>query len=98
MRARGRRNYTPTASLFEFVRIHMNFIKFFSNLRNFFLILKKRSKVTKFGYVFAKRLGTTRKNFPNHRSKRFANKTPTFFDKRGFQKLEKNLKKSYVLE
>ena len=92
----------------------------------FFLVLKKRSKVTKFGYVFAKRLYALHsracetlwsareivsvalsverethweyvshclKKFLDNRSKRFANTTQTFFDKRGFQKLGKN---SYV--
>ena len=47
----------------------------------------------KFGYVFAKRLGTTLKKFLYNRSKRFANTTQTFFHKRGSQKLEENLKK-----
>ena len=47
----------------------------------------------KFGYVFAKRLGTTLKKFLYNRSKRFANMTQTFFHKRGSQKLEENLKK-----
>ena len=53
----------------------MNFFRFFSNFRNFCLALKKRSKVTKFEYVFAKRLGTTLKKFLDNRSKRFANTT-----------------------
>ena len=48
----------------------------------------------KFGYVLAKRLGITLKKFLDNRSKRFANTSQTFFDKRGFQKLDKNLKKS----
>ena len=46
----------------------------------------------KFGYIFAKRLRTTLEKFLDSRSKRFANTTQTFFDKRSFQKLEKNLK------
>ena len=45
----------------------------------------------KFGYIFAKRLRTTLEKFLDSRSKRFANTTQTFFDKRSFQKLEKNL-------
>ena len=67
----------------------MNFSRFFSNLRIFFLVLKKRSKFTKFRYVSAKRLRTTFKKFLDNRSKRFANTTQAFFEKRGFQKLEK---------
>ena len=47
----------------------------------------------KFRYVFAKKLRTTLKNFLDNQSKRFANTTQTYFDKRSFQKLEKNLKK-----
>ena len=74
-------------------RIHMNFLAFFSNLRNFLLVLKERSKDTKFGYVFAKRLRTTLKKFLDNLSERFANTTQTFFEKWDFQKLEKNLKK-----
>ena len=38
-----------------FLRVHVNFFRFFSNIQNFFLVLKKRSKVKKFGYVFAKK-------------------------------------------
>ena len=34
------------------------FLQIFSNLPNFLLVLKKRLKVTKFGYVFANRLCT----------------------------------------
>ena len=56
----------------------------------FFRFLKKRSKGTKFGYVFAKRLRTTLNKFlDNNRSKRFTNTTQIFFDKQSFQKLEK---------
>ena len=47
----------------------------------------------KYGYVFAKRLRSTLNKFLDNRSKRFANTTRIFFDKRGFQKLEKNLDK-----
>ena len=66
----------------------------FHNLRNFFsLVLKKQSIVTKFGYFFAKRLRTTLRMFLDNRSKRFANTSQNFFDKRGFQKLDKNQKK-----
>ena len=43
----------------------------------------------KFRHVFAKRLRTTLMKFLDYRSKRFPNKTQTFFDKRRFQKLEK---------
>ena len=50
----------------------------------------------KFGYVFAKRLRTILEKFLDNRSKLFANTTQTFFDKRSFRKLEKNLKNSYV--
>ena len=71
----------------------MNFSRFFFNLRNFFLVLKKRSIVTKFGYVFAKRLRNILKKFLDNRSKRFGNTTQTFFDKKGFEKIENNLKK-----
>ena len=67
----------------------MNFFRFFSNLRNFLLVLTKRSKVTKFGYDFATRLRTALKKSLNNRLKRFANSTQKFVDKRSFQKLEK---------
>ena len=84
---------------FFLAKIHLSicpntyeFFRFFSNLR-FFFISKKRSKVTKFGFVFPKNLRTTLKKFLNNQSKRLATTTQTFFDKRGFQKLEKNLKK-----
>ena len=60
------------------------FFHIFFNLRNFFLVSKKRSEVTKFGNVLAKRLGTTLKEFLDNRSKRFANTSQTFFDKQGF--------------
>ena len=50
----------------------------------------------KFGYVFAKILRTTLKKFLGNRSKRFANTTRRFYDKRNFQKLEKNLKKIHT--
>ena len=76
--------------------ISPNAYEFFSDfflILDFFLVLKKRSKVQKFGYVFAKRLHSTLKKFLVTRLKRFTNTTQTFFDKRGFQKLEKNLKK-----
>ena len=76
----------------------MNFFRFFSNLRIFFIVLKKRSKVTKFGYVFAKRFRTILKKFLDNRSKRFANTDQTFFDKRGFQILLKNLKKFICID
>ena len=80
----------------QFGRIHMNFIRFFSNLRIFFLVLKKRLNVTKYACIFAKRLHTTLKKFLDNRSRRFANTTQIFFDKRGFQKLEKNWKSLFV--
>ena len=53
----------------------------------FFVDLKKRWKVTNVGYVFVERLRITPKKFLDNWSKRFANTTQTFFDKRGFQKL-----------
>ena len=93
MRARGGRNCTPTSSLLEFVRILMNFFRFFLIFEIFFLVLKKQSKVMKFGYVLAKRLGSTLMKFLDNRSKRFANTSQTFFDKQGFQKLDENLNK-----
>ena len=74
----------------------INFFIFFSNLRNFFLVLKERSKVTKLEYVFTRRLHTTLKKILDNWSKQFANPTQTFFDKRGFQKLEKNLRKIHM--
>ena len=77
MRARGGRREEG---------ILMNFFRFFLIFEIFFLVLRKRSKVTEFGYVFVKRLGTTLKKFLDNRSKRFANTSQTFFDKRGFQK------------
>ena len=43
----------------------------------------------KFGYIFAKKLRTMLKKFLDNPSKRLANITQTFFDKPGFQKLEK---------
>ena len=52
----------------------MNFFRFFSNLRNFFFVLKKGSEVTKFGYSFAKPYDLLKND------SQFA---------RGFQKLEK---------
>ena len=45
-----------------------------------------------FRYVFAKRLRTTLEKFLNIRSTRFANTSQKFFNKRNFQKLDKNLK------
>ena len=51
----------------------------------FFLVSKTQSKVTKIEYILAKRLDTTLKKFLHNRSKRFANTSQTFFDKRGFQ-------------
>ena len=74
----------------EYISIFSDFSLIFEI---FFLILKNWLKVTKFGYIFTKRLRTILKKFLGNRSKRFANTTQTFFDKRGFQKLEKNLKK-----
>ena len=43
--------------------------------------------------VFAKILRTSLKKFLDNRSKRLANTIEIYFDKRSFQKLEKNLKK-----
>ena len=43
--------------------------------------------------VFAKKIRIALVKFLDNRSKRFAKTTQTFFDKRGFHKLEKNLKK-----
>ena len=40
-----------------------------------------------------KKIHTILKKLLDNRWKRFANTTQKFFDKRGFQKLEKNLKK-----
>ena len=69
--------------------IHTNFFIFFSNLIFFFFSDQKSRNWD----VFAKRLGTKLKKFLDNRSKRFANKTQIFLDKRDLQKLEKNLKK-----
>ena len=74
--------------------IYRFFSDFFLILEIFFLVLKKRSKVTKFGHAFEKRLRTILKKFLDNWSKRFENTTPTFFDKRNFQNLKKNLKKN----
>ena len=71
---------------------------FFYSSKFFFLVLIKRSKDTKFRHVFEKRLRATLKKYLDNRSKRFANTTQTFFDKRGFQKLEKNLKKFICIQ
>ena len=68
----------------------MNFCRFFAK---FSVLVLKNDEVTKFRTVFAKRLSTALKKFLDNRSKRFANTTQTFFNKRGFQKLEKNLNK-----
>ena len=62
------------------------FSGFFSNFRISFYFLKKRSKVTKFGDVFLKRLDNTLKKFLCNRSQRYANTTQTFLDKRNFRK------------
>ena len=59
----------------------MNFFRFVSNLRIFFLIFEKTIKSQK-----------TPKKFLDNRLKQFANITHTFFDERGFQRIEKNLK------
>ena len=75
----------------------MNFFRFFLIFEMFFLVLKKRSKFTKFGHVFAKRLRMTLKKSLDNLSKRFANTTQTFFDNRGCQKFKKNLKKSKII-
>ena len=50
----------------------------------------------KFGCVFTKRLRTSLKKFLHNQSKRFANTTQTFFDKWGFQKLEKKSEKIHM--
>ena len=47
----------------------------------------------KLTYVFVKRLRTALKKFLGNRSKRFANTTQRFFDKRDFGKLEKKSEK-----
>ena len=65
------------------------FFQIFFNFRNFVFSFEK----TKFGYIFAKRIRTTLKKFLDNRSKGFEISTQTFSDKRGFQSLEKNLKK-----
>ena len=77
-------------NLSEYIWIFSDFFLTFEFF--FFLVLKKLSKVAKFGYVFAQRLRTTLKKFLDNRSKFFANMTRTFVDKRGFPKLEKKLK------
>ena len=69
----------------------MNFFKFFTNFRNFFSFDKRSSH--EILICFAKRLRTTLKKFLDNRSKQYANTIQIFFDKRGLQKLEKNLKK-----
>ena len=92
----GNRTFFQPKLICQFVRIHMNFFRFFSNLRNFLLVFTKRSKVAKFGYDFATRLRTALKKYLNNRLKRFANSTQKFVDKRSFQKLEKIWKNSYV--
>ena len=93
MRARGGRNCTPTASFFEFVPILMNVSDFFLIFETFFFSFERTTKSREIWICFRKRLGTTLKKFLDNRSKRFANTSQTFFDKRGLQKLDKNLKK-----
>ena len=69
----------------------MNFLDFFLIVEIFFCF-EKTIKSRNLN-VFAKRLRTTLKEFLDNRSKLFANTTQTFFDKRGFRKLLKNLNK-----
>ena len=45
---------------------------------------------------FAKTLRTSLKKFLDNQTKLFANTTQTFFDKRGFQKLEKKSKNIHM--
>ena len=66
----------------------MNFFRFFFNLRNFFFNFEKTIESHEI-FIFFRRLRTRLKKFLDNRSKRFANTTRTFFDKRGFQNLEK---------
>ena len=70
-------------------RVNQNIVSwnFWQRINNFLLVVKN-DQVTEFEYVFAKRLRTTFKKFLDNRSKRFANTTETFFDKRGLQKFE----------
>ena len=76
--------------------ITCEFFQIFSNLKIFFFFFCRNNRVTKFVYVFVKRLRTALKKFLDNRSKRFADTTQTFFDKQDFQKLGKNRKKFYV--
>ena len=54
---------------FQTTLVYMNFFRFLSILRIFFflLVFEKGFKVTKFGYVLAKRLRTTIKKFLDNR-------------------------------
>ena len=70
----------------------MNFFRFFFLIFEIFVISFEKVIKSRNLDVVAKSLRTTLKKFLDNRSKRFANTTQTFFDKRGFQKLEKNLK------
>ena len=72
----------------QFVRIYVNYFRFFSNLRNFLFSFEKPIKSRNLD-GFAKSLRTTLKKFLNNRSEGFANMTQTFFDKRSFWKIMK---------
>ena len=71
----------------------MNHSEFLNNFRIYFCSFKKTIESGNLDEFSKKRLRTTVKKFPDNRSKQFAITTQTFFNKRDFQKLEKNLKK-----
>ena len=79
----------------QFVRIHMKFFSFFSNLRDFLFSFEKTIKSGNLDMF-------SQKNYALHSrsfwiiDRRFANTMQIFFDKRGSQKLEKNLKKLFI--
>ena len=74
---------------FNFSALLCNLFRFFI----YFWFVFNRSKVTKFGCVFAKRLCIALKKFLGNQSRWFANTIQSFLDKRDFRKLLKNLKK-----
>ena len=61
-----------------------DFLRFFLIFEIFFFSFEKTIKSHEILTVFAERLRTTLNKFLDNRSKRFANTTQTFFDKRGF--------------
>ena len=67
-------------------------MNFFFFIYDYFFL--KKTIVTKFEYIFAKILRPTLTKFL--RSKRFANTTRRFLDKRDFRKLEKICEKIYT--